>query len=88
MFFIHDGEVDVLDVHGENVNPREILRKGKSFGVASGLFNSPHEYSYKAHTVVDALLLIYSDWEYLLKWFPASREEILEKAAQFHIRKT
>lgn len=88
MFFIHDGEVDVLDVNGENVIPREVLRKGRSFGEASGLFNSPHEYSYKAHTVVDALLLIYSDWEYLLKWFPASKEEIHEKAGQFNIRKS
>lgn len=87
MYFIHDGEVDVFDVHGENVIPREVLRKGKSFGEASGLFNSPHIYSYKAHTVVDALLLRYLDWEYLLKWFPATREEIYEKASQFQIKR-
>lgn len=87
MYFIHDGEVDVFEMHGENVIPREVLRKRRSFGEASGLFNKPHEYSYRAHTVVDALLLCYSDWQYLLKWFPASQEEIYSKAIQFHIKK-
>lgn len=87
IYFIHEGEVSVFDVLGDNIIPREILRKGRSFGEASGLFRSHHEYSYKAHTVVDALLLNYTDWAYLLQWFPASKKEIYEKALQFHIRK-
>lgn len=87
MYFIHDGEVNVFDVHGENVIPRERLRKGTSFGESSGLFGTRHAYSYKAYTVVDALLLNYSDWEYLLKWFPASNEDIYEKAKQFNVKR-
>lgn len=87
MYFIHDGDVDVFDVHGENQIPREVLRKGRSFGEATGLYNMAHEYSYKAHTVVDALLLRKANWEYLLSWFPASKEEIYEKAVQFHVKK-
>lgn len=87
MYFVHAGEVNVFDVLGENVIPREVLRKGRSFGEASGLFGTKHEYSYKAHTVVDALSLNYSEWAYLLDWFPASREDIFEKASQFHIKK-
>lgn len=87
MYFIHTGVVHVFDKHGDNEMLREVLGKGKSFGEAQGLLNTPHEFSYKAHTVVDAVILKLEDWEYLLAWFPASKEEIFRKAAQTGLKR-
>lgn len=87
MYFIHDGLVQVFDKHGNNEMLRETLGKGKSFGEAQGLLNTPHEFSYRAYTVVDAVILKLEDWEYLLHWFPASKEEIFNKAAQTDLRR-
>lgn len=87
MFFIHDGEVEVYDKHGNNDILRIILRRDQSFGEAQGLFNIPHDQSYKARTVVDALILKREDWQFLLDWFPASHEEIMERAAEHRLKK-
>lgn len=81
MYFIHDGEIDVYDMMGNNENHIETLANGKSFGEAQGLLGIAHKYSYKAKTVVDAVILKYDQWEYLLNWFPASKEVILDAAA-------
>lgn len=80
MYFIHDGEVYVYDIMGKNENLKETMEKGMSFGEAQGLLGIPHEYSYKAKTVVDAVILKRNEWEYLMHWFPASKEVIFEAA--------
>lgn len=88
MYFIHKGDVDVYDIQGKNEIPREMLTKNTSFGEVQGLFRVPHDYSYKAHTIVDAVFLDFSDWEYLITWFPASREEIFRNSKQFEVKRT
>lgn len=86
MYFIHKGQVVVIDIQEKTEIMRELLVQGKSFGEAQGLFMIPHQFSYKAHTIVDAISLHLRDWEYLMYWFPASRECIFKSAAEFGIR--
>lgn len=86
MYFIHKGQVVVIDGQDTTEITRELLVQGKSFGEAQGLFMIPHQFSYKAHTIVDAISLHLRDWEYLMHWFPASKECILASAAEFGVR--
>ncbi|KRT82034.1 cNMP binding protein, partial [Oryctes borbonicus] len=80
MYFINKGEVDVLEFEGKAEKKIVQLTPGMSFGEVQGLFCISHQYSYRAGTVCEILVLKKSKWEYLLKWFPASREEINAKA--------
>lgn len=86
MYFIHKGQVTVIDIQEKNEAVRELLVQGKSFGEAQGLFMIPHQFSYKAHTIVDAISLHFEDWEYLMRWFPASKQSIYKSAAEFGVR--
>lgn len=86
MYFIHRGQVTVVDVQDKTEITRELLVEGKSFGEAQGLFVIPHQFSYRAHTIVDTISLQFSDWEYLMRWFPASRETIYKSANEFGVR--
>lgn len=86
MYFIHKGQVIVVDVQETSELTRELLVEGNSFGVAQGLFMIPHQYSYIAHTVVDTISLNLKDWKYLNYWFPASMQSIYKSAAEFNIR--
>lgn len=85
MYFIHKGQVIVIDVQDKTEIIREFLVEGKSFGEAQGLFMTAHQFSYRAHTTVDAISLRLKDWEYLMYWFPASKESIFKSAAEFGI---
>ncbi|KAI4455199.1 cyclic nucleotide-gated cation channel subunit a [Holotrichia oblita] len=80
MYFISSGEVNVYEVEGKTEVKMLQLSSGMSFGEAQGLYCISHHYSYRACTVCDILILNKNRWEYLLKWFPASREEIYAKA--------
>lgn len=51
-----------------------------SFGEPQGIFGVPHNRTYQALSVVEILSLQKKDWSYLLKFFPASRQEIERKA--------
>lgn len=82
MYFIHSGEIEVIDVMGKNLFLHNVLTKDRSFGEAQGLYNIPHAYSYKAITVCDVLLLRKCDWYKLLEWFPASKEKIYDAAKE------
>lgn len=86
MYFIHKGHVSVMDIQDRTETTREILVQGKSFGEAQGLFMIPYHFSYRAHTIVEAISLHFKDWEYLMSWFPASKETIYKSAAEFGIR--
>lgn len=59
-----------------------VLTAGQVFGSAQGLFNIPHTSTYKAITNVELLSLKQSDWNYLLRWFPASFEELTDRAKE------
>lgn len=76
MYFLHSGEVEVYDVMGKNMNLQKVLTKGMTFGEPQGLYNIPHTHTFKAITVCDVLILRRRDWIELLKWFPASEEQI------------
>lgn len=80
MYFIHKGEVDVYETNGSNTFLIMTVHKGDSFGELQGLHRVPHDFSYKARTVVDAIILKHEDWQYLLQWFPASNERIQKRA--------
>lgn len=80
MYFISSGEVNVYEVEGKVEVKMLQLTSGMSFGEAQGLYCVSHHYSYRACTVCDVLILNKNRWEYLMKWFPASREEIYYKA--------
>lgn len=87
MYFIHDGDVEVHEKHGNNEMFVRLLKRGQSFGEEQGLYNVKYTFSYKARTVVDAVILRYTDWIYLLEWFPASAKEIYHKAAENELKK-
>lgn len=87
MYFIHTGEVEVFDIMGKNEIMQRLLTNNMSFGEAQGLYNVPHAYSFKAHTIVDILILRRNEWSGLLKWFPASKEQIETAAAQNLLQK-
>ncbi|XP_017777398.1 PREDICTED: uncharacterized protein LOC108563283 [Nicrophorus vespilloides] len=79
MYFIHSGTVSVI-VRNKYVDDElYTLNKNQSFGELQGLICSKHKYTYIAKTHVDIIMLNKNDWGYLLKFFPATVEEILEK---------
>ncbi|GJQ83461.1 hypothetical protein Trydic_g8587 [Trypoxylus dichotomus] len=80
MYFINKGEVNVLEITGKTEKKMVQLTSGMSFGEVQGLFCKSHQYSYRAGTVCEILVLKKDNWNYLLKWFPASLEEIKAKA--------
>lgn len=51
------------------------------------MYHYPHAYSYKARTVADVIILCRMDWEYLMEYFPASKEEIERRAEDNRILK-
>ncbi|KAI4457599.1 cyclic nucleotide-gated cation channel subunit a [Holotrichia oblita] len=87
MYFVQEGEVVVYDRHGNNEIEQMVLSAGRSFGELQGLYDSPHDRSYKARFVCKILILDRMNWLYLLDWFPASRDYIFEQVAR-HFRKT
>ena len=83
MYFIHRGEVGAFDSR-EGVEVQcFMLSTNMSFGEAQGLHRVPFPLSYKALTVVEVLALKRSRWEYLLQFFPASREELTVKSQEY-----
>lgn len=87
MYFIHDGEVEVFDKNGNNLTFIGILTKNSAFGEAQGFYNIHHNLSYKARTVVDALILKKNNWNYLLEWFPATHKQLLLQAFEYKLKK-
>ncbi|KRT79809.1 cNMP binding protein [Oryctes borbonicus] len=84
MYFIHKGEVGAYDTNSYNKEIQlHTLRTNMSFGEAQGLHQTPYLLSYKALTTVEVLALRQSTWEYLLKWFPATSEEISKRSAEY-----
>lgn len=82
MYFIHSGDIEVVEVLGKNTFTHNVLNKDMTFGEAQGLYNIPHAYSYKALSVCSILLLRRCDWIELLDWFPASKEQIYTGATE------
>lgn len=78
MYFIHKGEVEVLDEDDEwKETYIKTLKVCNSFGVVQGLIvGVRHSYSYRATKVSIILSLQYKDFKYLLDFFPASKEII------------
>ncbi|KAK9685890.1 Cyclic nucleotide-binding domain [Popillia japonica] len=85
MYFILKGEVGVL--HDESTHKDDYVRKlipPNSFSVLQGLhYRKPHKYSFRCLTSSTILRLDFNDWEYLLSYFPASRERIFEAAKRY-----
>lgn len=81
MYFIEDGEVAVYDViEGREEIKQLVLGPGKSFGEPQGLYGLPYYRTDKTRFTTRILILDKKNWKYLLKWFPASKEEIEEQA--------
>lgn len=85
MYFVNSGEVSVYEIKEKTEVKIMVLTSGMSFGEAQGLFCISHQYSYKANTVCDILILNRNRWEYLLKWFPASNENIIQRAHEYRL---
>lgn len=85
MYFILQGEVGVLyDEYMHKDDYVQKLTSGESFGVLQGLHHiKPHNYSYKCMKRTLILSLDFNSWEYLLWFFPASRERIFSAAKQY-----
>ncbi|GJQ67840.1 hypothetical protein Trydic_g16604 [Trypoxylus dichotomus] len=86
MYFVHSGEVGAFDRQGTDVIQVFVVKSDMSFGEAQGLYNIPYKMTYKAVSVTFVLALRKSVWEYLLKWFPASQETIMQQAVEYNIR--
>lgn len=85
MYFVLNGEVGVL--RDEYMYKDEYVRKligGNSFSVLQGLHHKkPHYYSYRCVKPSIILRLDLNHWEYLLSYFPASRERIFAAAKKY-----
>lgn len=60
----------------------ETLGPGSSFGEVQAFLNLEHTKTYKALSSVDLIALAISDWEYLLEWFPASKQKLLNRVQE------
>lgn len=87
MYFVNTGEVNVYQINAKTETKIQQLNAGMSFGEAQGLYCISHQYSYRANTVCDVLILNKNRWEYLLKWFPASREKIATNARELNLQR-
>lgn len=82
MYFIHTGDVCVIDQIDEDDKVIETLSKNDAFGLVQGLHALPHAKTYKARSVADLLFLKREKWIDLLQAFPASREEVFTRSVQ------
>lgn len=85
MYFIHKGKVGVLleDTDSEAAILRT-LKVGQAFGVLQGLHaEKPHEFFFKSINKTIIIELEKTSWEYLLDYFPASREIIYSNAQTY-----
>ena len=81
MYFIHKGEVYVIKEQDYMETVIGIRKSGEYFGESSGLwFSIPHEFTYRARTLVEVLVLCSDDWMDLRRCFPKTSAEILSKA--------
>ncbi|KAJ9598423.1 hypothetical protein L9F63_010898 [Diploptera punctata] len=86
MYFIHQGSIEVVTMEGSIEYLHEILYERDIFGVTQGLENGkPHQYTYKAVTVVIILALKFTDWQHLCAFFPKSREKIFRQLANLNL---
>lgn len=85
MYFIHKGKVEMLQEDTQSkADVVGILQAGQGFGVTQGLHsNKPHDYFFKALNNTVIVVLEKANWEYLLAYFPASREVIYKVAANY-----
>lgn len=81
MYFIHEGEVKVYDRHGNNEIEQCVLKTGMSFGEYQALMHGEHIRSVKTSMMCIIISLKTTDWNYLLDWFPASKEIIETRLA-------
>lgn len=64
----------------------EVLHQGDMFGVVQGLYrNVPHHFSFRARTKVHIVSLQLNEWEYLLSFFPDSKESIYGKTNRVNV---
>lgn len=86
MYFIHEGEIFVISEdakHNETVIGK--LTNGQAFGVIQGLNeDTPHRYTFKSLGNSTILVLIKKRWQYLLDYFPASKDEIYKAANEYN----
>lgn len=87
-FFIHKGEVvAVLEDEMRRENLYGTFKQGSAFGVLQGLTKrTPYRYNYRASRLSVVCSLQYNSWEYLLDFFPASKE-IIDSAIQVYLEK-
>lgn len=86
MYFIFSGEIRVIEENtlAQNVTVRK-LRKNQAFGVLQGiLYRYPHAYSYQASEMTILVILKKANWIYLLDYFPATKEQILQNAEKYY----
>ncbi|KAI4456094.1 cyclic nucleotide-gated cation channel subunit a [Holotrichia oblita] len=81
MYFIHKGEVHVLNedtLYSEKLET--ILYAEDMFGLEQGLYlGNGHEYTYKVVEYSIIISLCRDDWIYLLDFFPASKNVIYDR---------
>ncbi|KAI4458631.1 cyclic nucleotide-gated cation channel subunit a [Holotrichia oblita] len=79
-------QVQIL-TDGQNVNEtvHEVLHKEEVFGIVQGLFKEiPHHFSFRALTIVDIASLKLNEWEYLLDFFPKSKDIIYQRVEEIY----
>lgn len=79
-------QVQIL-TDGQNVNEtvHEVLHKEEVFGIVQGLFKEiPHHFSFRALTIADIASLKLSEWEYLLDFFPSTKDIIYQRVEEIY----
>ncbi|PSN34099.1 hypothetical protein C0J52_12942 [Blattella germanica] len=81
MYFILEGKIYVV-LEGKDTNTTlKTLHENDVFGLVQGLHSEiPHAFTYIAKTRTVIIVLKRTNWEYLLDFFPASRQSLLQRA--------
>ncbi|KAF5285727.1 hypothetical protein FQR65_LT02255 [Abscondita terminalis] len=81
MYFVHEGGVDAIveeTMSAESIS--KTFGPGENFGYEAGLHPSlPHVFTYKANQLTVIIVLQRSEWIYLLDFFPASKNVMLNE---------
>ncbi|KAK4879766.1 hypothetical protein RN001_007912 [Aquatica leii] len=81
MYFVHEGGVDSISEETKYYEKiAKTISAGEVFGYEAGLHpNCSHMYSYRANQLTLVVILKREDWIYLLEFFPASKNILLNQ---------
>ncbi len=81
-YFIHSGEVEVLQEEGGKQKPVAVLGKGEYFGEASLIGSAPRNATVRAASRTRAAVLGKDNFLTLLSLMPATQEDVMQRVKE------